>query len=51
VTVLKDGVAPAGRYVATWSGRAGTTPAPAGVYFVVYDAGGRRFHRKVVLAR
>jgi len=51
VTVLKDGVAPAGRHVATWTGRAGTKPAPAGVYFVVYDAGGRRFHRKVVLAR
>jgi hypothetical protein len=51
VAVLVDGVAPAGRHAAIWNGRAATAPAPAGVYFVVFDAGGRRFHRKVVLAR
>ena len=39
----------AGRHTANWSGHTNSGPAPAGIYFVIFEAGGHRFHKKLVL--
>jgi hypothetical protein len=46
--VIDNEVGP-GRHTANWSGHTDTGPAPAGVYFVIFEAGGHRFHKKLVL--
>lgn len=46
--VIDNEVGP-GRHTANWSGRTATGPAAAGVYFVIFEAGGNRFHKKLVL--
>jgi len=51
VAVLADGVLPAGRHQAVWSGRLTDGPAAAGVYFVRLEVPGRHFVRRAVLAR
>ncbi len=51
VTLLANGVLAAGRYTATWSGNTARGPAARGVYFVRYQAGGRTFTKRLVLAR
>ena len=47
VSVLADGVLGAGRHEARWDGAAHA----AGVYFVRFEGGGKRFMRRLVLAR
>lgn len=47
--VIDNEVGP-GRHTANWSGHTDTGPAPAGIYFVIFEAGGHRFHKKLVLA-
>jgi hypothetical protein len=51
VSKLVDGDITPGRHVATWTGRGRGGPAPAGIYFVLYEANGQRFHKKLVLTR
>jgi hypothetical protein len=46
--VIDNEVGP-GRHTANWSGHTDSGPAPAGVYFVIFEAGGHRFHKKLVL--
>ena len=48
IAVLVDGVQSAGRHHATWSGDPDRGHAPAGVYFIRYDAAGRSFLQRVV---
>jgi len=50
MSVLVDGPVAAGRHTIAWNGRSSSGPAPAGVYFVLYEAAGKRLHRKLVLA-
>jgi hypothetical protein len=49
VSRVIDNEVGAGRHTANWSGHTGTGPAAAGVYFVIFEAGGYRFHKKLVL--
>jgi hypothetical protein len=51
VATVFDRSLPAGRYSATWSGQTGHGRATQGVYFVRYEAGGKQFARRLVLAR
>ncbi len=51
VAVLEDGVRAAGRYEAGWDGRIHGVRAPAGMFFVRFEADGRRFLRRLVLTR
>ncbi len=49
VATLADGTLSAGRYHASWVGRSEHGNAPAGIYFVRFEAGGRSFTRRMVL--
>jgi hypothetical protein len=51
IACLVDGIRPAGRHQATWSGRSGGVSVPAGVYFVRFDTPGRQFVKRLVLTR
>ena len=51
VAVLVDGELPAGFYVRSWDGRRSGGPAPAGLYFVRLEAGGRRMVHRMTLER
>ncbi len=51
VAVLAEGLYPAGRHAATWTGRTDAGRAGAGMYFVRMRAGGREFVRRVALMR
>ena len=49
VALLADGVRPAGRYQVAWNGKTERGVAPGGVYFVVYQAPGKKLARRLVL--
>lgn len=51
VSVLADGVVPAGRHERVWDGRSRGGPAPAGIYFVRFAVDGRTWVRRVALTR
>src|SRR5439155_3480179 len=51
VAVLADGELAAGSHAMTWAGRRSGGPAPAGLYFVRLEAGGRRMVHRIVLTR
>ena len=51
VATLVDGVQRPGRYTATWSGAVARGMAPAGVYFVRYEAGGKSMVKRLLLTR
>jgi hypothetical protein len=51
VATLAEGRWPAGRHAVRWLGGDGAARRGAGVYFVRYDAGGRTFTHRLVLAR
>ena len=51
VATLRDGVQPAGRYQAVWSGKSVLGRAPAGMYFVRYQAAGKSTVRRLLLTR
>jgi hypothetical protein len=51
VTVLVDRSLAAGRYRAVWTGQTASGAAARGVYFIRYEADGRKFHRRLVLTR
>jgi hypothetical protein len=51
VTELVDGVRTPGRYEIAWDGSTGGARAPAGVYFVRFEAAGIRRVQRVVLTR
>ncbi len=50
VALLASGLLNPGRYTATWSGNTARGPAARGVYFVRYQAGGKTFTKRLVLA-
>ena len=49
VSTLVKGSVPAGRHTVEWNGRIAEGPAPAGVYFVLFEAGGKHLREKLVL--
>jgi RNA polymerase sigma factor (TIGR02999 family) len=51
VVKLVDRTLAAGRYRSSWNGRTVGGPAARGVYFVSFEAAGRKFHRRLVLVR
>jgi ADP-ribose pyrophosphatase YjhB (NUDIX family) len=51
LAVLEDQMRAAGRYVAAWDGRTHGYRAPAGVYFLRFEAAGKRFVRRLSLTR
>src|SRR5207247_3605826 len=51
VAILRDAILPAGRYRTAWDATTSHGPAPAGVYFVRYRAGGRDQVRRLLLTR
>jgi choice-of-anchor C domain-containing protein len=51
VATLRSGALPAGRNAATWDGRDGNVAAPAGIYFLVLQAGTEHQVRRVALVR
>jgi hypothetical protein len=48
VALLAGGRTAAGVHQATWNGRVGGAAAPAGVYFVRYQAAGKTFQKRLV---
>ena len=50
VAVLAEGTRAPGRYEGIWNGRIGQRKAPAGVYFVHFQAPGRSMVKRLVLA-
>jgi hypothetical protein len=51
IATVIDRRMPAGRHSASWSGQTENGPAVQGVYFVRYEAGGKRFAERLVLTR
>ena len=51
VARLVDTTRRAGRHQAVWSGRIEHGPAPSGAYFVLYEAGGRRTVKRLIVSR
>ena len=51
VRTLAEGVLPAGRHQIRWQPGRDGSPAPAGLYFVLYETPAGRFVRRVVVAR
>jgi DNA-binding beta-propeller fold protein YncE len=51
VSMLTDGIVPAGRHERVWDGRSRGGAAPAGIYFVRLAVDGRTWVRRVALTR
>jgi hypothetical protein len=51
IAPLVDRTMSAGRHSATWDGMTANGPAAKGVYFIQYEAGGRRLTGRLVLSR
>ncbi|HYM82361.1 MAG TPA: choice-of-anchor C family protein [Candidatus Limnocylindria bacterium] len=51
VSVIAEGIYPAGRHTRVWDGRAAHGPAPAGLYLIRLAASGVQLTRKAVLSR
>ena len=51
VSTLAEGLEPAGRHHVSWSGTTGHGSAPAGMYFMRYEAQGRTLVRRFVRLR
>jgi len=51
IAVLTDGVYHPGHYRAQWDGVGDHGKAPVGVYFLVFDGGGKHFTRRVAITQ
>ena len=51
VVTLVDGMQGVGRHTAQWNGRTAKGAAPAGLYFVRYEAGGRVINKRLAITR
>jgi hypothetical protein len=51
IAALVDRSLPAGRYQTSWTGQTAHGPVAGGMYFVRYEAGGKKFSHRLVLAR